>query len=251
MRRLPRRSALGVAQGYAGCTPPLFARIATSTQPRQNASETAPRNVAGFLPLAQWRAAVLSGDKSAIGRFYVPDPNAPAPMQDGKNPTAANAEPAFWAGLKAQGLVAFNPKLLQEESPQPGTIFLVLRVEMTFAAAHVPDAKISSPHDRDASDLTARGAACAHITATRRNPRPSRWGSDFPAQAGGRPIRILYPAPAIAQRDLDEALAEARADHKRVLGDASARRGATAVPRARRRPALAPGRASPWPRAIT
>jgi|SRR5579872_944709 len=197
------------------------------------APQAAAQSATSFAPLAQWRKAVLSGDQTGLANLYLHGPGPAGPgggetglkykllennhkMFDGRLPTPASAEAPFWAGLKAQGLVAMDPKILEEESPQSGTIFLVLRVELTFAAKQgdKPRQQVIAMRQTwvNIADL---GPPAWAIAATRRDPAEPMEAISLPQPA--TPDPHLYPAPGDAQTALDEALALARADHKRVL----------------------------------
>ena len=230
------RGDVARSRRYSGARGGSFRRIATSAASAECVLRRRPQNVAGFAPLAQWRAAVLSGDQAALAKFYAPI-QIPAAgngsrrgetivipwvgdndkMADGKMPTPASAEPPFWSGLKAQGLIAIEPKILQEEDLDVNTRFLVLRVELTFRAAQggKPTQQVIAMRQTWFTHGWAEGLAPWLIGATRRNPAEPMEAISLPQPATPNPH--LYPAPADAQRELDEALAEARADHKRVL----------------------------------
>jgi thioredoxin 1 len=175
-----------------------------------NPRQTAAHASAGFAPLAQWRAAVMAGDKAALAKFYLPDSPAPAPMADGKKPTPADREPAFWSALPSQGLTNFEPKILQREQPRANTTFLVLRVEMTFHAPSGEMHRMVAPVRQ--TWVNENGW---HIAATRRGDAEPMEAISLPQPATPNPH--LYPDPADAQQELAGAFADARVDHKRVL----------------------------------
>jgi hypothetical protein len=84
-----------------------------------------------FPPFDQWRAAVLSGDSSALSRLYssFPEPgiatlsNKPIPFSD---------ELAFWSSWKSKGLTDLSADLVQESDPQPSLHVLVLQLTLTL-----------------------------------------------------------------------------------------------------------------------
>ncbi|MGH9774051.1 MAG: thioredoxin family protein [Candidatus Acidiferrales bacterium] len=163
-----------------------------------------------FEPLERWAAAVLSGDKAALAGFYLSGPGTFAKIPEGKNTEPATEEPQFWSSLAANGLIGIIPKILQEETPQPGMVSLTLRVEMTF---HAKDATqenfVSTAQVWVETDtgwriaITQRGKLVA--SPVLRLPEPAT------------PNTHLYDDPADAQKDLDAALACAKGGRKRVL----------------------------------
>ena len=84
-----------------------------------------------FPPFDQWRAAVLSGDSSALSRLYTsfPEPgistlsNKPIPFSD---------ELAFWSSWKSKGLTDLSADLVQESDPQPSLHVLALQLTLTL-----------------------------------------------------------------------------------------------------------------------
>ena len=168
-------------------------------------------NDAKFAPLQQWRAAVLAGNEAALRKFYLPDAPAFLLMADGQKATPAEQEAPFWAALGAQGLVDFAPKILQREEPQPNAVFFVLRVEMTFRAADGAMHQTVAP----VRQTWVKQGTAWHIAATRRKPAEALQAITLPQPATPNPH--LYPAIADAKKELDEALAAAHSDHKRVL----------------------------------
>src|SRR5208283_2171225 len=164
----------------------------------------------GFEPLEGWKAAVLAGDQAALSALYITGSGAFAQTPEGKSDDPAAEESAFWSGLKAQGLVGINPKVLQRQSSAPDTVRLVLRIEMTFR----PGIPLEKALVVARQVWVLRGGEW-RVMATGRSglgplpviqlPQPSK------------PNTSLYPDPGEAQAELQAALAAAKADHKRVL----------------------------------
>jgi thioredoxin 1 len=67
----------------------------------QPAAKKAPLATA-FAPLDQWKAAVLAGDAAKLGAFYSSNPAARVILTSGE--TNAQADIAFWTGLKARSV---------------------------------------------------------------------------------------------------------------------------------------------------
>jgi thiol-disulfide isomerase/thioredoxin len=165
---------------------------------------------AKFAPLDRWKAAVLTGDMATIKAFYISDPRAFAQTPQGKISDAAAEESDFWSRLAPAGLSDIVPKILEQDSPQPGVTSLVLRIELKFqsrAESHqsvVSAAQVWVGQDDDWHIFVTQRSD-AEPSPTIRLPEPKI------------PNTHLYPEGAEAHRDLDAAIAAAQADHKRVL----------------------------------
>jgi len=175
------------------------------------AAAQAPADSA-FQPLERWRAAVLAGDQDALKGFYSSAPQAFAQTPAGKSTDPANEEAEFWARQLPAGLTAMEPKILEETTPQPGVVSLVLRIEMTFQAksetrqwmVSAAQTWVEGPNN-DGWRILATQRSDVVPLPTIRLPQPKV------------PNTHLYPDPAEAQKELAEALASAKQDHKRVL----------------------------------
>src|SRR6266481_4303737 len=72
----------------------------------------------GFLPLEQWRAAVVRGDASALKTLYSSQPEARINViTKGSTQVSVDSDIAFWTGLKAKRV---ELKVSQSQEPQPG-----------------------------------------------------------------------------------------------------------------------------------
>jgi thioredoxin 1 len=186
----------------------LGARASTA-QPTTSQSTESPNNPT-FEPLDRWKAAVLAGDKSGLKGFYPPDPRAFAQTPEGKSTDPANEEPEFWSRLSSMGLTAIVPKVLEQTSPQPGVVSLVLRIELTFQSKNEARQSLVS-----AAQLWVGQGEEWHILVTQRGdvkPLPT-----IRLPEPKIPNTHLYPDSSEAHKDLDAALASAQVDHKRVL----------------------------------
>ena len=96
--------------------------------PAHTGTSSSQTNASTFEPLDRWRAAVLAGDKTALGALYSSVPPAQNQTPAGKTQDA-NEEPQFWSALAAQGLSDFHVKVLEIQRPQPGVVSIVLRAE--------------------------------------------------------------------------------------------------------------------------
>ena len=68
----------------------------------QQAAKKAPPAAEAFAPVEQWKAAVLSGNAAKLSALYSTNPAARVILTSGE--TNAQADVAFWTGLKARGL---------------------------------------------------------------------------------------------------------------------------------------------------
>jgi len=184
---------------------------AVCAQGAQRAASTQTKAAAAsrFEPLDRWKAAVLAGDRSALAAFYPPMQGAFAQTPLGQI-TDPNEEPEFWAGLHSRGLVSINPKILQMSTPQSGVAILTLRIEIAMRAGTGRQELMVS-----GTQVWVEQGGNWFIYRSRRTDLLARPVIRLPEPA--RPNPELYPNPSEAQRDLDAALAAARADHKRVL----------------------------------
>ena len=178
----------------------------------QKASGAAPKAAAvasPFEPLDRWKAAVVAGDRGALGAFYPAMQGAFAQTPQGRI-TDPNEEPEFWSRLHSSGLVAFNPKILQMSTPQMGVVVLTLRIDVTLRQAGESREGIIS-----ASQVWVQQGGEWRIYRSQRGDPLPRPPIRLPEPA--RPNPQLYPDPSEAHKDLEAALAAARRDHKRVL----------------------------------
>ncbi len=155
-----------------------------------------------FAPFDAWKAAVASGDESALAKLYPP---GGANLSVGRNPIARNEEIAWWAGLRRHGMTQFTPRILEAKNISGGTL-VVLRVSAQINGM---------PVVAGAQQFWAHAPDGWKIVASTR--------SDFGAEAGRRlpepvtPNVNLYPDPREAEADLKAGLAKAAKEHKRVI----------------------------------
>jgi hypothetical protein len=162
-----------------------------------------------FEPLEKWKAAVLAGDQMGLRALYVSGSGAFAQTPDGRTDDPAAEESAFWSGLKAQGLIGINPKILQQQATAD-SMRQVLRVELAFRPGSALEKGLVSAH----LVWVLRDGVWRIIVTGRSELRP------LPAiqlPQPSKPNTSLYPDPAEAPAELKAALAAAKADHKRVL----------------------------------
>jgi thioredoxin 1 len=190
--------------------PLLFCTVSGATAQSPGGQVSLLRPSESFAPLDRWKAAVLAGDKAAIKAFYASDPRAFAQTPQGKIAEAATEESEFWSRLAPSGLTEIVPKILEQDSPQPGVTSLVLRIDLKFQSkgeAHqsvVSCAQVWVGQDDD-----------WHIFVTQRSDAEPSPSMRLPEPK--IPNTHLYPEGGQAHKDLDAALAAAKVDNKRVL----------------------------------
>ena len=95
----------------------------------QQAATKPAQKAAGFPPLEQWKAAVLSGDAAKLRAFYSTNPEARVILSLGE--TNAQADVAFWTGLKARSI---KLEIAQSASPESGAQQVAFQAEIKSAA---------------------------------------------------------------------------------------------------------------------
>src|SRR5271169_837613 len=95
----------------------------------QNAAAKTQAASAAFAPLEQWKAAVLGGDAAKLRALYSTNPEARVILPSGE--TNAQADIAFWTGLKARGI---KLEIVQSTSPQAGVQQVAFQAEIRSAA---------------------------------------------------------------------------------------------------------------------
>lgn len=192
----------------------------TQVSARKKAGAHAVRSVttsASFAPLAEWKAALTSGDAAALKALYSTTPPAVTVIGKGESHDPA-AEPRFWAATKTAGLDSLKTKIARVDSPQPGVQRVTFQLE---AALH------SAPGSPKAFAAIAQYWLEENgkwlIVATQRTPLarlPQPVVLLLPEPTGEDPgPDPVYPSPVEAEADIAAALAAAARDHKRVLLD--------------------------------
>jgi thioredoxin 1 len=156
-----------------------------------------------FAPLDQWRAAVLSGNASALSALYTQSP-APEIVGPDKRPIPLNDEIAFWSAWKSQGLTNLSAEIMQQSNQAPGLHVLVLQLTLTT---------------KQAGKLHKQYVAMAQ-TWYQQNGQWRLVGSQHTAATLLRqPLedKVIYPQGVDANQEIAETLRQAAAAHKRVL----------------------------------
>jgi thioredoxin 1 len=81
-----------------------------------------------FLPLEQWKTAVLAGDAQSLQALY--NPAIQVSTVSGK--VGADSDVAYWTGLKAK---SFQMTITQQGAPQPGIWAIAFQAKITTAPA--------------------------------------------------------------------------------------------------------------------
>jgi thioredoxin 1 len=163
----------------------------------QKAPAKAQQAGATFAPLEQWKAAVLAGDAAKLRALYSTNPEARVILTSGE--TNAQADIAFWTGLKARGI-----KLDMAQS-KAGTQQVAFQAEIRSAA----QSKLQTVYVID-GQLWQKQGETWRIVATRR--------SDVTRLQ--QPLSTnheIYVPGLNAHEEIAHALKLAAQQHKRVL----------------------------------
>lgn len=190
----------------------MLALLVLASIPVLNASQEATSSVAtsGFEPLDRWKAAVLSGDQPRLKLLYIASPQSYAITPEGKINDPGVEESQFWSALHGQGLTAVSAKILERGQPEPGVEQMVLRIELTFEFQGKTRRQLIG-----GVQVWGQVAADWRILVSQRTESGDLPSMRLPEPA--TPNIHLYPEPGDATKELDEALASAKSDHKRVL----------------------------------
>jgi thioredoxin 1 len=156
--------------------------------------------VATFAPLEQWKAAVLAGDAAKLRALYSTNPEARVILQSGE--TNAQADIAFWTGLKARGI---KLEVAQSTSPKTGVQQVAFQAEIRSAA----QGKLQTVYVIDGQLWQKQGDQW-RIAATRR-------GDLTRLQQPLSTDKQIYVPGLNAHAEIAQALKLASQQHKRVL----------------------------------
>ncbi len=178
----------------------LFAGTAISCCYAQAGSSPAGKAAAPFPPLEQWKSAVVSGNIPALKALYSVSPPARVIRSSGE--TNADADVAFWTGLKASRITL---DVVQSEAPQIGAKQIVFEAEIQPVVG-------SGGHTLYVIDaqLWQQQGEQWRLVATKRSD-PARLQ---------QPVSLnkdIYPPAIDAHAEIKQALAEAAKEHKRVI----------------------------------
>jgi thioredoxin 1 len=192
---------------FLWAVPGMLLRAAPQQAHAKKASETAPSFA--FEPLDNWKAAVLSGNKTALMGLYMTAPPARAKTPKGETLDPAE-EPAFWSSLKPAGLDSLDVKVLEAKTLQPGVTAMVLRIEAGLKTGGGEKSVVVS-----STQVWVEKLGEWKIISTQRGDPGAKEVRRLPEPA--KPNTQLYPSPEEAKVEISSALAAAARDHKRVL----------------------------------
>jgi|SRR5579872_2032192 len=184
-----------------------FAPFLHAAQQRPSAEKVTSSSA--FEPLDRWKAAVVSGDKSALANLYMKTPPALAKTPQGQTQDPAE-EPAYWSSLRSRGLNHFDVKVLEVKNLQPGVKGFVLRYELKFQTPAGEKSGVIS-----GSQVWVQKLGDWRIVSTQRGALAENTPRRLPEPA--KPNTQLYRDPEEAPADIAAALAAASRDHKRVI----------------------------------
>jgi len=165
---------------------------------RAFAQNPAANSPTGFPPLDQWKSAILAGDPARLKALYSADPAAQ--VQANGVTTDADADIAFWVGLKARDLKLEIVRIKEK----PGSESVIFKAEVQGG---LPNAQTMSV--TDAQGWQKQGEQWRIVGAERTDAPHLKQPSDMK--------KNIYPADADAHAELQEAEQKAAAQHKRVL----------------------------------
>jgi len=159
------------------------------------------QTVPTFIPLQQWKAAVVRGNPGTLKAIYSTEPAARISVAT-KNSSeiSADSEVAFWAGLKATRI---ELKIAETADPQPDVH------QVNFEATVHRAAPGRTLYVIVTQVWQKQGNSWKVLASQRTDERKLE-----------QPLSVaekLYPAGANAHREIQAALARASKGHKRVL----------------------------------
>ncbi len=192
---------------FCGYLAPFLHAAQQRANVEKSAEKTASSSV--FEPLDRWKAAVVSGDKSALAELYMKTPPALAKTPQGQTQDPAE-EPGYWSSLRPGGLNHFDVKILEVKNLQPGVKAFVLRYELKLQTPSGEKSGVIS-----GSQVWVQKLGDWRIVSTQRSALAENVPRRLPEPA--KPNAQLYDDPANARTDIAAALAAASKDHKRVI----------------------------------
>ena len=153
-----------------------------------------------FPPLEAWKSAVIAGNASALKALYSSDP--PARVSTISGDSSADADIAFWTGLKARRI---KLDVQKSESPQSGVQQVLFQAEVHSGAPSAGDVVYITE-----VQLWQQQNGQWRLTASKRSD-PTR------LQQPASTSKIIYEPWIDAHSEIQQALAKAAKDHKNVL----------------------------------
>jgi hypothetical protein len=162
-------------------------------------SYTVGQSTSSFAPLEQWKTAITSGNATALRALYSTNP--PPQIKTVAGPSSADAEIAFWMGLKARSM---KLDVTRSDSPQAGVQQIVFEAEVhppVGSGGHVQ-------YVREGQLWQQQGGSWKLVAAQRTDPTRL----EQPTSTD----KVIYPTRD-AHAEIKEALALAAKQHKNVL----------------------------------
>ncbi len=172
----------------------LVAAIVLATE---FAHAQSPSDSTNFLPLDQWKNAVLAGDGTALKALYSSDPAAQIDVHG--TTISADGDINFWLGLKVRSMKLEIVRLKQKPGGGESVIF----------KAEVQTGNGTTMNITDAQGWRLQGDQWRIVSAERTDAPHLAQPSDMK--------KNLYPADVDAHAEIEEAKEKAAAEHKRVL----------------------------------
>lgn len=151
---------------------------------------------APFAPLEQWKAAVISGNGAALKALFSSNP--PVRVMTVTGDSTADADVAFWTGLKA-GRIKLD--LIQSEAPQAGSQQVVFQAEVHSGTRVVYVTE---------GQLWQQQNGQWRLVASKRS-EPTK------LQQPTSTSKVIYTPNLDAHSEIKQALATAAKEHKHVI----------------------------------
>lgn len=161
-----------------------------------SAQASAPSAMREFVPLEQWKAAVLAANTTALKSFYSTDP-VPKVQENGVV-TSTDADVNFWLGLKARSIAWQTVAVLD----RPWGTSVVFKADV-----QLPNGQTLSV--TDGQGWKKQGEQWRLISSERADAPHLKQPSDM--------NKNLYPADSDAHAEIKEAEEKAAIEHRRVL----------------------------------
>lgn len=168
----------------------------------QAAVDDPGRRAVSFAPLEQWKTSILLHDKNALEKMFSTDPAAT--VQGGDGDSSVKDEVDFWME-RAKGVQGVNLEVVAFDDNSPDTRQVAFQAELVHPAEkgtrseYVLEGQLWSRQNAEWKIIRVKRGKATRLQ------QPMTKGAD------------LYPGDVDAHREIEEALVQAKAGHKRVL----------------------------------